>query len=160
MIKTTLRSLGVGIFLAGTILAINNYFNPNTSAKTISTFKSTNSSQKNTVVIKKEELTALKEEADDAKAQLAKIQTDYNNLKNDPSPKKDHIKTYTLEIKRGMGTSEVSKALKDGGILQNDAEFERYIINKDQAKNIQIGDYKLTSDMTNAEILKIITTAK
>ncbi|WP_102691353.1 MltG/YceG/YrrL family protein [Rummeliibacillus pycnus] len=160
MMKSIFRSIGIGMFLAGTILAVNNYFNPDTSAKTITTFKSTSSSQKDTVIIKKKELTALKAEAADAKAQLAKIQTDYNQLKNDSSAKKDPVKSYTLAIKRGMGTAEVSKALKDGGIVQNDAEFERYIINKDQAKNIQIGDYKLTSDMTNAEILKVITTAK
>ncbi|WP_397539291.1 hypothetical protein [Rummeliibacillus pycnus] len=160
MMKSSLRSFGIGIFFAGAILAINNHFDQNTSASTKTTIKSTNSDQKGTVVIKKAELATLKAEAADAKAQLAKIQTDYNNLKTDQTTKKDSVKTYTLMIKRGMGTAEVSKALKTGGIVKDDAEFERYIINKNEAKDIQIGDYKLTSDMTHAEILKIITKAK
>ncbi len=157
MIKSTLRSFGIGAFLAGSIMAITTQLNLDDSNVPS---KTSNGSSKDTVVIKKTELNALKEEATDAKEQLAKIQTDYNNLKADQSTKKDNIQSYTLVIKRGMGTSEVSKALKNGGIIKDDAEFERYIINHDQAKYIQIGDYKLTSEMTNEEILKVITKPK
>ncbi len=157
MIKSTLRSFGIGVFLAGSIMAITTQLNLDDSNVPS---KTSNGSSKDTVVIKKTELNALKEEATDAKEQLAKIQTDYNNLKADQTTKKDNIQSYTLVIKRGMGTSEVSKALKNGGIIKDDAEFERYIINHDQAKYIQIGDYKLTSEMTNKEILKVITKPK
>ncbi|MGG0658615.1 endolytic transglycosylase MltG [Rummeliibacillus pycnus] len=160
MMKSTLRSIGIGVFLAGSIMAINHQLDQKNTSKIITTLKSTDGDQKGTVVIKKSELAALKKDAADAKAQLAKIQTDYNSLKADQTSKKDTVKSYTLVIKRGMGTAEVSKALKDGGIVKNDAEFERYIINKNQVKNIQIGDYQLTSNMTNDEILKIITKAK
>ncbi|MBO2534992.1 endolytic transglycosylase MltG [Rummeliibacillus suwonensis] len=163
MMKSTIRSLGIGFFLAGSIMAINNQFNPEKTTASITSSKSSATDQKGTVVIKKAELNTLKEEAADAKEQLAKIQTDYQNLKKEQSSKsneKNKVTSYKLAIKKGMGTTEVSEALKEGGIIKNAAEFERYIINEDKAKYIQIGDYPLTSDMSNEEILKIITSGK
>ncbi|MGX9135265.1 hypothetical protein ACWV26_12965 [Rummeliibacillus sp. JY-2-4R] len=157
MIKSTLRSFGCGIFLAGSLMSLSTHFNSNDSNIPS---KASLVNSKDTVVIKKSELNALKEETTNVKAQLAKIQTNYNNLKADQTTKKNSVKSYTLVIKKGMGTSEVSKALKNGGIIKDDAEFERYIINRDQAKFIQIGDYKISSDMTNEEILTIITKPK
>lgn len=156
MMKSTIRSFGIGIFLAGSIMAINTHFS---QEKTDNSIKA----PKGSVVIKKEELDTLKKESSSAKQQLAKIQTDYQNLKKEQSAKtttKPKVKSYKLIIKKGMGTTEVSKALKDGGIIKNDGEFERYIINKNKAKDIQIGDYNLSSDMSSTEILKVITSGK
>lgn len=161
MMKSTLRSFGIGIFLAGSIMTINNQFiHQGMATSSNNSLKSKDNTQKDTVIIKKSELASLKEEATNAKEQLAKIQTDYNSLKDDHTSQKKNVKSYTLVIKRGMGTTEVSKALKKGGIIQDDAKFELYMINKKKAKHIQIGDYKLTSNMKNAEILKVITNAK
>lgn len=161
MKKSTLRSFGIGVFLAGSIMAVNNHFiHQNVKVGSNISLTSKDNTQKGTVVVKKSELDSLKAEATHAKEQLAKIQTDYSNLKNGHTSQKKNVKSYTLVIKRGMGTTEVSKALKKGGIIKDDAEFERYMINKKKAKDIQIGDYKLTSDMKRTEILKVITNAK
>lgn len=160
MMKSSLRSFGIGVFLAGSIMAVNNHFiHQNVKVGSNISLASKDNAQKGTVSIKKSELDSLKTEATQAKEQLAKIQTDYNNLKNGHSSQKKNVKSYTLVITRGMGTTEVSKALKKGGIIKDDAEFELYMINKKKAKDIQIGEYKLTSDMKNDEILKAITDA-
>lgn len=163
MMKSTLRSFGIGLFIAGSIMTVNNYLTPEKAADSNAISKSSDAPQKGTVVIKEEELDALKDDAADAKEQLAKIQTDYQNLKKDQASKNDvknTVTSYKLVIKKGMGTTEVSKKLKNGGIIKNDAEFERYMINKNQAQQIQIGNYNLTSDMSKEEILKVITTGK
>lgn len=156
MMKSTIRSFGIGIFLAGSIMAINTHFFQEKADNSIK-------APKGSVVIKKEELDTLKKQSSAAKQQLAKIQTDYQNLKKEQSSNaktKSKVTSYKLIIKKGMGTTEVSKALKDGGIIKNDGEFERYIINKNKAKDIQIGDYNLSSDMSKVEILKVITSGK
>ena len=156
MMKSTIRSFGIGLFLAGSIMTIQTHFFEENTQNSIK-------ASKGSVVIKKEELDTLKEEAADAKEQLAKIQTDYQTLKKEntsTSKEKKEVTTYKLVIKKGMGTTEVSKALKDGGIIKDDGELERYIINKNKAKDIQIGDYQLSSDMSNKDIVKIITSAK
>ncbi|MCM3316213.1 endolytic transglycosylase MltG [Rummeliibacillus stabekisii] len=154
MRKSTLRSFGLGLFIAGSAMFLYDEFTEKPSNDRIAA----SSSKGNIVKIQKDKLVSLQKEAAEAKEQLAKIQTDYNQLKNDSAAKKIH--SYTLVINRGMDSEDVSQAIKKGGIIKDERAFERFMADKDASKNIQIGDYKLTSDMSNQEILNIITRKK
>ncbi|WP_010097004.1 hypothetical protein [Ornithinibacillus scapharcae] len=73
------------------------------------------------------------------------------------STKKEEVKSYTLTIKSGMPSSEISNALEANGIINNSDEFIAYLEDEGYAVRIQLGDFKLTSDMSHYEIAEALT---
>ncbi|MGE7921998.1 endolytic transglycosylase MltG [Viridibacillus arvi] len=157
MRKSSIRAFGIALFLAGAIFTFVDFITSDTEAAKINV-------PKGTVLIKKTELEAINVEAAEAKKQLAKIQTDYSALKNNTvavnTSAKKAVKSFTLVIKKGMGTSEVSSALEKAGIIKDAGDFELYVIKNDKASSLQIGTYDLNVKMTTAEIVKKITRSK
>lgn len=159
MRKSSIRAFGIAFFVAGASFAFADFItrDADTEAANINV-------PKGTILIKKEELKSINKEAAEAKEQLAKIQTDYSALKNNTvavnASAKKSIKSYTLVIKKGMGTSEVSSALEKAGMIKDAGDFELYVINNNKASSLQIGSYDINIKMTTAEIVKKITRRK
>lgn len=71
--------------------------------------------------------------------------------------KTDQAAAYTLTIQSGMTTGEIAKLLVREGILKEATSFEKYMEQNELSKNIQIGDYVLTDNMTVQQVAKTIT---
>lgn len=75
------------------------------------------------------------------------------------SGKKEEKKVYkyTLKVEPNMLSNEVSKLLEDNKIIKNAGDFAKYLEDNDYSRFIQLGDHKLTSDMSHYEIAEKIT---
>lgn len=76
---------------------------------------------------------------------------------NEEEEEEEEITTYTLNIESGMTTSEFSSLLEDNDIIDDAAEFNRYIEDEDYSQRVQIGEFELTSDMSMYEVAEAIT---
>lgn len=144
MIKNIIRTVGIAIFIVGATLSLANMKVESTKINNTSTSQSEQINKlKADNKILKDEIATLQQ-----KAQKAEI------------PKNKGPIQYTLEIKAGMGTSEVSKILAKNKIIQNANEFESYIINEGKSSSLQLGKSELNEEMSNKEILNAITKGK
>ncbi len=65
--------------------------------------------------------------------------------------------TYTVNIKPDMLPSDVSTILQEQGIIDDASAFNQFLENEDYSKLIQIGKFKVSSDMSNHELAKALT---
>ena len=70
---------------------------------------------------------------------------------------KTQATSFSLMIKPGMLTSTISEELKQAGIIKDQAAFEVFLKDEEYSRSIQIGTYKLNSDMTFEAIANKIT---
>ncbi len=63
----------------------------------------------------------------------------------------------TFTVVRGMYSGEVSKVLKEAGLIQDAKDFNQYIIKKGKASVIRVGSFTLPMGATYDEIIKEIT---
>ncbi|GAA0445737.1 endolytic transglycosylase MltG [Virgibacillus salarius] len=74
------------------------------------------------------------------------------------SPEKEEgPKTYTLHIKEGMASSEISSLLEENKLIKDASEFSDYLEENDYSQRVQIGKYKLNTDMGPYQIAEAIT---
>jgi len=79
------------------------------------------------------------------------------NQKDEESKQKTKPKSFSLTINPGMPTSSISDKLEQADIIKDQAAFEVFLKDQDFSRSIQIGTYKLNSDMTIETIAKKIT---
>lgn len=65
--------------------------------------------------------------------------------------------SYTLEIKPGEEATIVARHLKDIGVINDAADFDRYLRNNSYSTRLQIGTYELRGDMSYEEIASTIS---
>lgn len=71
--------------------------------------------------------------------------------------KKDDVKKYTLVVEENMVPSTISEKLAENKIIKDAADFNKYMEDNNYSPYLQIGEFKLTSDMSNKEIAQTIT---
>jgi len=91
-------------------------------------------------------------EQENKKTEKPKKQAESNSNKDDKENK-----SFTIQIASGMKTSEISEMLADNGIIKDSFKFDQYLEKNGYAAKIQIGKYRLSSDMNQEEIAKEIT---
>lgn len=64
---------------------------------------------------------------------------------------------FLLTIKQGMNSKEISKQLEQAGLIESSTDFDHYLEENNVQHLIQIGQYKLHSDMDLKEISEVIT---
>lgn len=69
----------------------------------------------------------------------------------------EQVEEFVLEIKPGVHSRNIGEVLKKFGIVEDERDFERYVLEKEVDRKIQIGEFKLKSDMSVDDIIKIIT---
>lgn len=151
--KLALRSFGIGLFVAGASLSL---FQMQDEKKLTIPVKATETIPKDSIVMKKNEVQALEEQINELQQKNEDLQRIVKKNENT----KHSLKTYTLNVQAGMGTHEVSKALKTAGMIADADKFEAYIINEGKSSSIQLGKTPLNEDMSQADILKAITKRK
>lgn len=66
----------------------------------------------------------------------------------------------TIKISLGMYSKEVTKQLKDKGLIEREDNFNEYIAEHKAQTRIRVGTYHIPKGATNSEILRIITKSK
>lgn len=64
---------------------------------------------------------------------------------------------YELEIQAGMNSSDIAETLFREKVIDDEHDFEQYLIDHDYNRRMQIGSFTLTNDMSYEQIAKIIT---
>ncbi len=65
--------------------------------------------------------------------------------------------TYTIKVKTNMTTAEIADLLSKEKIIDDDAEFEAYMNDRDFSKKIQIGEFVVTNNMTYRQLANTLT---
>ncbi|MFD6439778.1 hypothetical protein ACFWDG_08180 [Peribacillus sp. NPDC060186] len=73
------------------------------------------------------------------------------------SKKEGSIVSYTLKVKSNMTTTEITQILAKEKIIDDDAGFEAYMNEHDFSKNVQIGDFVVTNNMTYRQLAHTLT---
>ena len=66
--------------------------------------------------------------------------------------KRSLIVSYTIKVKTNMTTTEIADSLSKEKIIDDAAEFEAYMNERDFSKKIQIGEFVVTNNMTYRQI--------
>lgn len=66
-------------------------------------------------------------------------------------------KSYTVTIESGMAPSTISNELEANGVIENSAEFIRYLEDEGYVARIQLGEFTITSDMSYFEVAEALT---
>lgn len=72
-------------------------------------------------------------------------------------PFSDSAETVTMEIPQGAGLQKISKLLEDSGLTRSAILFRAYAIIERRSKKIRAGEYELRKNMTDREILVILS---
>lgn len=152
MKKTAIRFLGIGLFLAGTIIQLEHRLSNDDISSTGDAQAYKQSQQ----------------ELSEVKKQLAQLQLNLNNAQKE-QPKQNEaevskqevssptVNAFSLSIESGMTSSDISLVLEEAGVIQNKMDFENYIVDQGLSSRIQIGTYEVDSKMTIKQITELIT---
>lgn len=95
--------------------------------------------------------------------------TTTNSPANEPSTKEpptdettterqtEPVREITFTISGGMYSETVSQRLNELGVIDNAAEFNRYLVDNGYAGRIRIGTYTFTTGMSYADVAAIIS---
>ncbi|MGG4201397.1 hypothetical protein [Peribacillus frigoritolerans] len=65
--------------------------------------------------------------------------------------------TYKIKVKTNMTTAEIADLLSKEKIIDDAAEFEAYMNDRDFSKKIQIGEFVVTNNMTYRQLANTLT---
>lgn len=77
--------------------------------------------------------------------------------KNNEEEDEDSVKEYTLHIKDGMPSSDIGNLLEENDIIEDSSKFNKYLEDEGYHKGVQLGKFKVKSDMSFKELAKAIT---
>lgn len=70
---------------------------------------------------------------------------------------KEVVKEFILNIEAGMHSRNIGEILKKYDIVEDERDFEQYVLELGVDRDIRMGEYELSSDMSVDEIIEIIT---
>jgi hypothetical protein len=71
--------------------------------------------------------------------------------------KQEKVVSYILKIKSKMTTSEIAELLEKEKIIDDATTFQDYMNHKKLSRQVQIGEYIVSSDMSDEELGKLVT---
>lgn len=179
--KGTIRAFSLGLFVAGIMMVVTFLFigDASTSKKSAEELPLDEMIEvmKNEGyrVVTEEEYITLSLTDDNEEDEQAK--EDENNKSNEKTDEKegkkeetvedekskeeedkdDEVVSYTLHIKDGMPSSEIGNLLEEHNIIEDSSKFNKYLEDEGYHKGVQLGKFKVSSDMTFKELAKAIT---
>ena len=87
----------------------------------------------------------------------SKAETVAETLPAQTEPVKTVIENISVDVISGMDSGSVSKLLYAAGVVNDAAEFDRYLVNNNYANNIRTGNYVIPKGSSYDEIAKILT---
>ncbi|MCE4047043.1 MULTISPECIES: hypothetical protein [Bacillaceae] len=166
MNKRSLRSFAFGLFAASSIIGAYTVY---TGSQKADTDKQITTEQAEKVLSAKgfttvanedyEELVAAKEQAEKAaqQAKADKKAAETEEAKQAETEKADEPISYKLKIKSGMSPGEIADTLTKEKIIKDKDEFEAFLIDNDYHTKVQVGTFRVYSDMSFREIAEKIT---
>jgi hypothetical protein len=155
MKRSSILSLGIGLFLAGAVFQIQHISksDENTSSQAINE-EAYEKSQAELKIVK-QQLAQLQLDLDNAKkVQMTEVS---GNIEEKESPAQKSTTSSILIVQSGMNSKDISSALESTGIIQKKQDFEDYLDAQNLTGLIQIGEYELDSSMTMKQIAEKIT---
>jgi hypothetical protein len=156
MNKQSTRAFAAGIFLSAIILIIFSFFiEDSVDPKSLL-------EDQGYVILTSEEAKKRNEEISNLQEQVeALTQDNHEDQEQDEDNGNEanvtEVAEITLIVSPGMTPKEISDELESSGIIRNASDLNSYLVNSGLADKIQIGEYKLHSDMTLEEISDLIT---
>lgn len=166
MNKRSLRSFAFGLFAASSIIgAYTAYSGSGTAEKTdkqITTEQAEKvlSAAGYTAIAKDEydELITAKDKAErDAQQAKADAEKKAAEQKETDNADSNQPVSYKLKIKSGMNPAEIAETLAKQKIIKDKDEFEAFLIDNDYHTKVQVGTFRVYSDMSFREIAEKIT---
>ena len=160
--QKTLRGIGIGLFLAGSIFTINQQFNEPFSQEDITTYKKEIKDLEIQLAEAKEQLTNLGASTSIDEAIKQDNEATSNSNKQDIAEQvaKEKIVHATILIYEGVTLYDVGKQAEDAGIMENGRELELYLSKPEYARSLQKGQFEIHSAMTLEQMAKILTGKK
>ncbi|MEK4229941.1 hypothetical protein [Solibacillus sp. FSL H8-0538] len=163
--RTSLRSFGIGLFLAGAVLTVGEKFDvpflTNNDEQSVSSYKKQireledqlNSLEKGNPIEQsfEEENTTTEAEPQVSDAQPTKTVS---------SDDTTDVREATIYVYDGMSLYDIGEQVEDLGIVENGRQVELYLSKPEYSRSVQKGAFDLRSDMTLEEIAKTITGKK
>lgn len=95
--------------------------------------------------------------AEEAKETFQPKDPDMDSMEKEASKKNPSIVTYTIKVKTNMTATEIADSLSKEKIINDAAEFEAYMNDRDFSKKIQIGEFVVTNNMTYRQLANTLT---
>ncbi|MDK8639674.1 hypothetical protein [Niallia taxi] len=168
MNKRSLRSFAFGLFAASSIIGAYTVYSGSGTAEKTDKQITTEQAEKvlsaagYTAIAKDEydELIAAKDKAErdaqQAKADAEKKAAEQKETKTDKADSNQPV-SYKLQIKSGMNPAEIAETLAKQKIIKDKDEFEAFLIDNDYHTKVQVGTFRVYSDMSFREIAEKIT---
>lgn len=99
------------------------------------------------------ELEALKEEKEKREAESAEEGTDEETNEEAPAV----VNQTIFSIEAGMNSKDIAAELKVLEIIEDEREFERYLLDQEVDRYLRTGRYRLDSGMSFQEIVTVLT---
>ncbi len=166
MNKRTVRAFALGILFAAIIFGVSPFILGEKDSLDLEKAR-TILEEQGYIVMAKSDYEKLEENKKDSIKQDEKGKAEQKNPKEEEEEKDQGeaeetqpVVTYQLVIASGMNTEEISKILEKEKIIDDQYQFEQYLIDHDYSTKVQVGSFELNSKMDYGEIGKIITKTK
>ncbi|MGE7601220.1 hypothetical protein ACQKL5_01830 [Peribacillus sp. NPDC097675] len=151
MNKVTLQAFSAGIIFSTAVFA-GYYYTIGPAEETVPTID-----QAKEVLNKKGYITSLPKD-ETLNSGKEEKRTDKKEEKQEQIPEKENsVVSYTIEVKANMTTLEISKKLEKEKIIDDATGFEAYVNEQGFSKNIQIGKFVVTDNMSYRQLAKTLT---
>ncbi len=161
MKKQNLRSLAIGMLLSACIIASFYLYQDNNKQEqnTLNVSNTTTYLQREGfTVLTEAEYTDLQTKLEESTQNQTKPNAGANKEEQEePKEEKKETYSYTLKITSGMSISTIAELLFNENIVKDQEEFETYLIDNDYHTKIQVGSFRLTSDMSYKKIAETLT---
>ena len=102
-----------------------------------------------------------KTSSDNAQKDSEKVNKDENNKKEptkSEEPEEDkEVTTYTIKVKQGMMPETIAEQLENNNIIESATSFAKYLEDNGYSPYVQIGSFKVSSEMSKKELAEKIT---
>ncbi|MGG3924688.1 hypothetical protein ABET51_01625 [Metabacillus fastidiosus] len=166
MSKVGFQAFAAGMIVATSVMGASYFLENNQKSAEQSVQKEVTDAQVKNYLSKKGQLAISNEEYDDLKNQKEKLLIEQKNNQankteqNKEQPKEQEKKKYTLMIRKGMSTSDVSNLLQANGIIASSKDFNQFLIKGNYHTKVQLGDFEVVQGMNFQQITAIITKNK
>lgn len=160
MKKQGLRSFAIGMLLTASIMG-SYYFYQESKSQEQSSLNvpdaTTYLREEGFIVLSDSEYNDIQKTIEQSKQEQAKSDIEANEKKQEESKEEQETYSYTLKVKSGMSISRIAELLYENKIIKDQKELEIFLIDNGYHTKIQVGSFRLTSEMTNKKIAEKLT---
>ncbi len=108
-------------------------------------------------ILEDNEMVITTDEYDSLQNEIDRWEERVSQLESSDQEQETAISRMILSVESGMTSPDISSALFENGLIDDETAFNEYLSDQSLTDRIQIGDYDLNSTMTIEQIAKLIT---